>query len=189
METQLMERISVERTLAIIKPDAVHKAEEIEDVILKSGFTVLQKRKLKLNPEQCCDFYAHQYGKDFFPNLTLYMSSGPIIVFSLARDNAIAHWKSIIGPANITKARETHPECLRAKYGTSGLKNAVHGTVMEPFPSEEANEEYLNKYVKPTLLPGLTELCKEKPLNPCIWLAEWLLKNDPNNPKICEESS
>ncbi|XP_028315898.1 nucleoside diphosphate kinase homolog 5 isoform X1 [Gouania willdenowi] len=206
METQLMERISVERTLAIIKPDAVHKAEEIEDVILKSGFTVLQKRKLKLNPEQCCDFYAHQYGKDFFPNLTLYMSSGPIIVFSLARDNAIAHWKSIIGPANITKARETHPECLRAKYGTSGLKNAVHGSesfneavreikfmfpnsVMEPFPSEEANEEYLNKYVKPTLLPGLTELCKEKPLNPCIWLAEWLLKNDPNNPKICEESS
>ncbi|TMS17272.1 Nucleoside diphosphate kinase-like protein 5 [Larimichthys crocea] len=72
-------RIYVERTLAVIKPDAIHKAEEIEDIILKSGFTILQKRKLQLSPEQCSDFYADQYGKLFFPSLTAFMSSGPII--------------------------------------------------------------------------------------------------------------
>ncbi|KAM7417780.1 hypothetical protein PAMA_017432 [Pampus argenteus] len=196
-------RIYVERTLALIKPDAIHKSEEIEDTILKSGFTVLQKRKLQLSPEQCSDFYADQYGKLFFPSLTAFMSSGPIIAFTLARDNAIAHWKSIIGPVNSTKARETHPECLRAKYGTSDLRNALHGSesfhaaereikfifpnsVIEPFPTREATEEYLSRYINPTLLSGLTELCKHKPLKPCIWLADWLIKHNPNMPQICE---
>ncbi|XP_076595607.1 nucleoside diphosphate kinase homolog 5 [Chaetodon auriga] len=196
-------RIYVERTLALIKPDAIHKAEEIEDVILKSGFIILQKRKLQLSPEQCSDFYADQYGKLFFPSLTAFMSSGPIIAMTLARDNALAHWKSIIGPVNSIKARETHPECLRAKYGTCDLKNALHGSesfhaaereikfmfpnsVIESFPSREATEEYLSRYVNPTLLRGLTELCKQKPHNPCIWLADWLMNNDPNTPQICD---
>ncbi|MED6277035.1 Guanine nucleotide-binding protein subunit beta-2-like 1 [Characodon lateralis] len=106
-------RIYVERTLAIIKPDAVHKSEEIEDVFLKSGFIILQKRRLQLSPEQCSEFYAHQYGKLFFPSLTAFMSSGPTVAMTLARDNAIAHLKSIIGPDNISKARETHPECQK----------------------------------------------------------------------------
>ncbi|XP_026214249.1 nucleoside diphosphate kinase homolog 5 isoform X2 [Anabas testudineus] len=195
-------RIYVERTLALIKPDAIHKAEEIEDIILKSGFIILQ-RKLQLSPEQCSDFYADQYGKLFFPSLTAFMSSGPIVALTLARDNAIAHWKSIIGPVNSIKAKETHPECLRAKYGTSDLKNALHGSdsshaaereikfmfpnsVIEPLPSKEATKEYLSRYVNPTLLCGLTELCKNKPHNPCIWLADWLIKNSPNKPLICE---
>lgn len=69
-----------------------------------------QKRKLQLSPEQCSDFYADQYGKLLFPSLTAFMSSGPIVALTLTRDNAVAHWKSIVGPANSTKARETHPE-------------------------------------------------------------------------------
>ncbi|KAK2849237.1 hypothetical protein Q5P01_009071 [Channa striata] len=196
-------RIYVEKTLALIKPDAIHNADEIEDIILHSGFIILRKRKLQLSPEQCSDFYADRYGTLFFPSLTAFMSSGPIVAMTLARENAIAHWKSIIGPANSTKAKGTHPECLRAKYGTSDLKNAVHGSesfhaaereikfmfpnsVIEPFPSKEATKEYLSRFVNPTLLCGLTELCKHKPPNPCIWLAEWLVRNSPNKPQICE---
>ncbi|XP_035506068.1 nucleoside diphosphate kinase homolog 5 [Scophthalmus maximus] len=194
-------RIYVQRTLALIKPDAFDKREEIEDIILKSGFIVLQRRKLQLSPEQCSDFYADQYGKIFFPNLTAFMSSGPIIALTLARENAIAHWKTLIGPVLSNKTRETHPECLRAKYGTSELQNALHGSesfraaereikfifpnsVIEPFPSKGATEEYLSKHVNPTLLRGLTELCKHKPLNPCVWLADWLMKNNPSKPQI-----
>ncbi|XP_041845308.1 nucleoside diphosphate kinase homolog 5 isoform X2 [Melanotaenia boesemani] len=201
MDQTLHPRIYVERTLAIIKPDVFCMAEEIEDVILKSGFTILQKRRLQLSPEQCSDFYADQYGKLFFPSLTAFMSSGPIVALTLTCDNAIAHWKSIMGPANITKARETQPECLRAKYGTSDLKNALHGSnsfhtavkeikfmfpnsVIEPFPSRGATEEYLSRHVNQVLLRGLTELCKEKPLKPCIWLADWLITNNPNQPQI-----
>ncbi|XP_015256116.1 PREDICTED: nucleoside diphosphate kinase homolog 5-like [Cyprinodon variegatus] len=203
MDQTSEQRIYVERTLAIIKPDAVQKSEEIEDVILRSGFIILQKKRLQLSPEQCSEFYAHQYGTFFFPSLTAFMSSGPIVAMILARDNAIAHWKSIIGPDNISKTRQTHPECLRAKYGTSDLQNALHGsdsfltavreiqfmfpnTVNEPLSTIEETEEYLSRNVIPVLHRGLTELCKEKPSKPCIWLADWLLKNDPNQPQICD---
>ncbi|KAF7662485.1 hypothetical protein LDENG_00234500 [Lucifuga dentata] len=194
-------RVYVEKTLALIKPDAIDKAEEIEDIILKSGFIILQKRRLQLSPEQCSDFYAEQYGKPLFPSLTAFMSSGPVVALSMARDNAIAHWKDIIGPVNSTKAKETHPECLRAKYGTSDLRNALHGSesfdaaereikfmfphsLIDPLPGRDTAKEYLTRYVNPTLLHGLTELCKHKPLNPSNWLADWLIKNNPNKPQI-----
>ncbi|XP_076878057.1 nucleoside diphosphate kinase homolog 5 isoform X1 [Brachyhypopomus gauderio] len=195
--------IFVERTLALIKPDAADKADEIEDLILRSGFTILQKRTLQLSPEQCSDFYAEQYGKRFFPSLTAFMSSGPITVLALARHQAIATWKALMGPASSAKARETHPECLRARFGTSDLRNAVHGSetfsaaerelkfmfpnsVIEPIPMGEAAKDYLNKYINPTLLKGLTELCKRKPHDPFIWLADWLMKNNPNKPTISD---
>ncbi|XP_026186944.1 nucleoside diphosphate kinase homolog 5 isoform X1 [Mastacembelus armatus] len=134
-------RIYVERTLAVIKPDAIDKAEEIEDIIVKSGFVILQRRKLQLSPEKCSEFYADQYGKLNFPSLIAFMSSGPIVALTLARNNAIAHWKSIIGPVNSTKAREIHPKCLRAKYGTSDLENAVHGS--ESFNAAEREIKFM----------------------------------------------
>merc|ERR1712228_403163 len=100
--------IYVERTLAIIKPDAIHKSEEIEDIILRSGFAILQKRRVHLTPEQASDFYAEHYGKLFFPSLVAYMSSGPIIVLMIAKEAAISYWREL-GPTNTIKARQTHP--------------------------------------------------------------------------------
>ncbi|KAL7886248.1 hypothetical protein AOLI_G00065430 [Acnodon oligacanthus] len=190
----------LERTLALIKPDAVDKAEEIEEVILQSGFTLLQKQKVQLSPEQCSDFYAEQYGKLFFPSLTAFMSSGPVVALALARHQAISTWKALMGPANSTKAKETHPDSLRAKYGTSDLRNAVHGSetfsaaerelkfmfpnsVIEPIPMGEAAKDYLSRFITPTLLLGLTELCRTKPADPLMWLADWLMTNNPNKPK------
>ncbi|XP_064528236.1 nucleoside diphosphate kinase homolog 5 isoform X4 [Pseudopipra pipra] len=102
-------QIYVEKTLAIIKPDVIHKEEEIEDIILRSGFTIVQKRRLQLSPEQCSNFYADQFGKVFFPNLTAYMSSGPLVAMVLARHCAISHWKELLGPSNSLRARITHP--------------------------------------------------------------------------------
>ncbi|XP_051513627.1 nucleoside diphosphate kinase homolog 5 [Myxocyprinus asiaticus] len=196
-------RIFVERTLALIKPDAVHKADEIEDSILQSGFSILQKRRLQLSPEQCSDFYIEHYGKLFFPHLTAFMSSGPVVALALARQQAVATWKAIMGPVNSIKARETHPDCLRARFGTCDLRNAVHGSesfsaaereirfffpnsVIEPIPLGDAAKDYLSQYVSPTLLTGLTELCKRKPADPFTWLADWLLQNNPNKPKISD---
>lgn len=71
---------------------------------------LLQKRRMLLSPEQCSDFYEDRYGDPTFPTLTAFMSSGPTIALALARSNAVAHWNSIIGPANSIKAKETHPE-------------------------------------------------------------------------------
>jgi len=194
-------QIFVERTLAICKPDAVFKCEEIEDIVLRSGFTILQKRRVHLTPEQASDFYAEHYGKLFFPSLVAYMSSGPVIALVLAREKAISHWRELIGPTNAIKARETHPDCLRAIYGTDDQRNGLHGSdsyssaereirfffpdsVVEPIPVGQAARDFLAKAVNPTLLKGLTELCKQKPQDPVIWLADWLLENNPNKPKV-----
>jgi len=193
--------IYVERTLAIIKPDALHKAEEIEDIILRSGFAILQKRRVHLTPEQASDFYAEHYGKLFFPSLVAYMSSGPIIVLMIAKDSAISYWRELIGPTNTLKARQTHPECLRALYGTDDQRNALHGSdsfsssqreirfffpdcIVEPVATGQAAKDYLSKSVNPTLLKGLTDLAKKKPEDPVLWLADWLLENNPNKPRV-----
>ncbi|XP_039934441.1 nucleoside diphosphate kinase homolog 5 [Hirundo rustica] len=194
-------QIYVERTLAIIKPDVIDKEEEIEDLILRSGFHIIQKRKLQLSPEQCSNFYAEQFGKVFFPNLTAYMSSGPIVAMVLARNCAVSYWKELLGPPNSLRARITHPHSLRALYGTDGLRNGLHGSlsissaekeirfifpeaILEPVPTGQRARDYLNLYVKPTLLAGLTALCKEKPADPMIWLADWLIEHNPNKPKL-----
>ncbi|KAL5018787.1 hypothetical protein ScPMuIL_004509 [Solemya velum] len=195
--------IYVERTLAIVKPDAVNQAEEIEDIILRSGFSVLQKRRVHLTPEQASDFYAEHYGKLFFPSLVAYMSSGPIVALVIAKDRAISYWRELIGPTNTIKARQTHPDCLRAVYGTDDQRNAIHGSdsfssaqreirfffpdsIVEPVPIGQAAVDYLAKAINPTLLKGLTSLCKQKPADPVMWLADWLLENNPNKPQICE---
>ena len=199
--TMEVPHVYVERTLAIIKPDAAHKSEEIEDIILRSGFTILQKRRVHLTPEQASDFYAEHFGKFAFTSLVAYMSSGPMIALVLARDQAISYWKELIGPTNSIKAKQTHPDCLRAVYGTDDQKNALHGSdvfsaaereirfffpdsVIEPVQTGQAAKDYLAKSVNPTLLKGLTELCKQKPIDPVIWLADWLLENNPNKPKV-----
>merc|ERR1712142_1050208 len=81
METQMPPpQVYLERTLAIVKPDAMNKVNEIEDIILRNGFSILQKRKVHLSPEQASDFYVEHYGKMFFPSLVAYMSSAPIAV-------------------------------------------------------------------------------------------------------------
>ncbi|XP_020381284.1 nucleoside diphosphate kinase homolog 5 isoform X1 [Rhincodon typus] len=195
--------IDVKSTLALIKPDAIENANEIEDIILRSGFTILQKRKVYLSPELCSEIYAAHYGKIFFPSLTAFMSSGPTIAMVIARNQAVAFWRELIGPANSVKAKETHPGSIRAIYGTDELRNAVHGsetssaaereirlifpnTTVDHISSAQDAITYLSRFVNPTLLSGLTELCKQKPTDPITWLADWLLENNPNKPHIRE---
>lgn len=193
--------IELERTLAIIKPDAMDKVVEIEDIILRHGFTILEKRKVHLSPEQASDFYVDHYGKMFFPSLVAYMSSAPIVIMILAKENAVEGWKELCGPTNPFIARETHPRCLRDTYGKDQTRNAVHGShtsvtaereihfmfhdaVIEPLLNELSAKDFLESLVNPTLLRGLTDLCKVKPADPVTWLADWLGENNPNKPRI-----
>jgi len=195
------ESIYVQRTLAIIKPDAVHRAEEIEDIILRTGFTVLQKRWVHLSPEQCSEFYHDHASKIFFPSLVAFMSSGPIVVMELAKESAIQSWRDLIGPTNSHKAREIQPDSIRAKYGTDEQCNAVHGSdsepsaereirfffsrsIIEPIPFGQSAKDYLESKLNPTLLKALTQLCKEKPIDPLTWLADHLLANNPYKPLV-----
>ncbi|KAK7829672.1 hypothetical protein U0070_013358 [Myodes glareolus] len=174
-------QIYVEKTLALIKPDIVDKEEEIRDIILRSGFTIIQRRKLHLSPEHCSNFYVEQYGKLFFPNLTAYMSSGPLVAMILARHNAISYWKELLGPPNSLVAKETHPDSLRAIYGTDELRNALHGS--NDFAASEREIRFMFPEGE-----FLTRAFLTTPPNRSLlkgWLADWLLKNNPNKPKLC----
>ena len=191
----------VQRTLAIVKPDAVSKFEEIEDIIIRTGFTILQKRWVHLSPEQCSEFYADHSSKQFFPSLVAFMSSGPIVTLELAKIDSIQCWRDLIGPTNSKKARETKPESIRARYGTDEQCNAVHGSdsegsaekeirfffsrsIVEPIPAGQSAKDYLESKLNQTLLKGLTSLCKEKPSDPVTYLADWLLTNNPYKPLV-----
>ncbi|KAH8865483.1 Nucleoside diphosphate kinase 5 isoform 1 [Schistosoma japonicum] len=169
-----------ERTLSIIKPDIIHYADKIEEFILGKGFSIIQKRHVHLTPEQASEFYAEHYGKISFPTIVSYISSGPIEVLIIARENAISIWRELLGPQNVLKAKVIAPESLRAVYGTDDQQNGLHGsdsftsaereirfffpnTVVLPIPVRLAVKDYLAKNVNPTLLKALTEMCKEKP--------------------------
>ncbi|XP_048366244.1 nucleoside diphosphate kinase homolog 5-like [Sphaerodactylus townsendi] len=137
----------------------------------------------------------------FFPNLTAYMSSGPLIAMILARHRAISYWKELLGPPNVALMKENYPDSLRAIYGMDDLRNGLHGSssfasaereirfmflevVIEPIPVGQAARDYLTRYVTPTLLKGLTALSKGKPEDPFTWLADWLIEHNPNTPRL-----
>ncbi|CAF3389174.1 unnamed protein product [Rotaria socialis] len=195
--------IFVERALALIKPDAVNKADDIEAIILNHGFSILQKRRVTLTAEQCSDFYSEHYGKKFFPSLVAFMTSGPIVAIVLSKENAIQQWRELIGPANSIVAKETHPDSIRALFGSNEQKNAVHGNdsavsvereirfffpncIVEPIPVGQPAKDYLEQNVNRTIIKALTALCKEKPKDPVIWLADKLMEINPYKPKLSQ---
>ena len=116
-----------EKTLAIIKPDAVKKRvigriiQRIED----EGFNILGLKMLKLSLEEAKKFYAVHKEKPFYESLTEFMSSGPIVVLLLEGEQAIKHWREVTGATNPAEAR---PGTLRREFGFSIERNAVHGS-------------------------------------------------------------
>eukprot|EP00053_Salpingoeca_punica_P001659 m.34417 g.34417 ORF g.34417 m.34417 type:complete len:198 (+) comp11147_c0_seq1:93-686(+) len=193
----------VERTLAIVKPDAIQHEEEIIDLAKSNGFVILEKRRLHLTPEQASDFYIRHYGLAFFASLITYMSSGPVVVLVLARENAVSAWREMMGPTNSSIARVESPKSIRARFGTDNQRNAVHGsdsvtsaqkeirfffpnTIADNIPSAKQARDSIEQTVTPTLTRALTALCKAKPADPLTWLADWLVENNPNKPKVVE---
>lgn len=200
-DVQNSDTSGLERTLVMIKPDIVHKSDQIIPELEEAGYVVLQQRRVKFTPEQASDLYAEHYGKMFFPSLIAFMSSGPTLAMVVAKRNAIKDFREILGPTNSEQAREVDPKSFRARYGTDTLKNALHGSesqlaaereirfifpdsITEPILSGDESTQYLEKKVNQTLIKGLTELCKTKPAEPIKWLATWLLANNPNQPRI-----
>ncbi len=117
----------IERTLAIIKPDAVaaRQAGRILSRIEQAGFRILAMRLLRLSRPQAEGFYAVHRGKPFFESLCRFMSEGPAIVLALEAPDAIQKWRELMGPTDPAKAPEG---TLRRLFGTSIERNAVHGS-------------------------------------------------------------
>ena len=119
-----------QRTFAIIKPDAVRKGfiGAILAEIDKAGFQIVSVKKASISVEQAKGFYAVHEGKGFFNDLCAFMSSGPLVLLVLEKDNAIADWRKLMGATNPANAEEG---TLRKKFAGSIQENAVHGSDAE----------------------------------------------------------
>lgn len=120
----------IERTLCIIKPDAVGKnaAGEILSRIEKAGLRVIAGRMKWLDTGEAEGFYAEHRGKPFYEGLIEFMTSGPIIVLALEGENAIERYRELMGPTN---SPEAAPGTIRRDYGENNRRNAVHGSDSE----------------------------------------------------------
>ena len=115
------------RTLAIIKPDAVQNqyTEAIYERIIKAGFIILASKMIHMTKAETESFYAVHRGQPFYKELTTFMSSGHCMILALEKENAVDTWREIIGATNPAEALEG---TIRKDFATSLGKNAVHGS-------------------------------------------------------------
>ena len=119
--------MTLERTLSIIKPDAVAKGhvEEICERLNSNGLTIIKKQSLHLDREKAEGFYIEHKGKPFFEDLVAFMTSGPVQVQVLEGEEAISKYREVMGNTN---PQEAAPGTIRADFADSIDANAVHGS-------------------------------------------------------------
>ena len=119
--------MATEQTFAIIKPDAVASGHtgQILGMIEKAGFRVRGMKMTRLSRQQAEGFYDVHRERPFFTGLVAFMTEGPVVVMVLERDNAIKHWREVMGATNPEKAAEG---TIRKKFAKNIERNAVHGS-------------------------------------------------------------
>ena len=117
----------IEQTLSIIKPDAVERnlQEEIKKNFIENGFNIKNEKKIQISKEEAEEFYKVHQSKPFYGELCNYLSSGPIVVMVLEKENAVLGNRELMGATNPKDAEEG---TIRKKYGISIDKNSVHGS-------------------------------------------------------------
>ena len=118
---------NLEQTLSIIKPDAVERNldREIKEMFTHKGFNIVKEKKIQITKPEAEQFYKVHETKPFYDDLCNYLSSGPIVVMALQKNNAVLDNRKLMGATNPKEAEEG---TLRKKYGISIDKNSVHGS-------------------------------------------------------------
>ena len=118
---------NIERTLSIIKPDAVERnlVEEIKKIFIKNKMNIKDSKKIHITKDEASEFYEVHQSKPFYNDLCAYLSSGPIVVMILEKENAILENRELMGSTN---PKESADGTIRKKYGISIDKNSVHGS-------------------------------------------------------------
>ena len=116
-----------ERTLSIIKPDAVERnlVNEIKNIFIKNNLNIKDSKKIHITKEEAAEFYKVHQSKPFYNDLCNYLSSGPIVVIILEGENAIKENRKIMGATN---PKDAEKNTIRKLYGISIDKNSVHGS-------------------------------------------------------------
>lgn len=120
----------MQRTFSIIKPDAVRRGYTggILSMVEAAGFRIAAMKKLSISKQQAAGFYAVHAARPFFDSLTTFMSSGPVYVMVLEKENAIAHLRKLMGATNPANAEEG---TVRKRFAGSIEENAMHGSDAE----------------------------------------------------------
>ena len=118
---------NIEQTLSIIKPDAVERnlQDDIKKMFTDNGFSIKDEKKIQIPKTEAEEFYKVHQSKPFYNDLCSYLSSGPIVVMKLEKDNAIIANRKLMGATDPLKADNG---TIRKKYGISIDKNSVHGS-------------------------------------------------------------
>ena len=116
-----------ERTLTILKPDAVAagKVGAILEHLEREGFRFLAMKRMRLSPEQARAFYAVHRDRPFYDALVRFMTEGPVVVVALSREDAVGHLRRTMGA---TDSRKAEPGTVRQRHGTDIERNAIHGS-------------------------------------------------------------
>ena len=117
----------IEQTLSIIKPDAVERKleGEIKEIFKSNGFIILKEKKIQIEKSEAEKFYKVHETKPFYNDLCDYLSSGPIVVMILQKENAVKGNRQLMGATN---PKDAEDGTIRKKYGISIDKNSVHGS-------------------------------------------------------------
>ena len=118
---------NIEQTLSIIKPDAVERnlEGEIKEMFKSNGFQILKEKKIQIEKAEAEKFYKVHETKPFYNDLCEYLSSGPIVVMVLQKENAVKGNRELMGATN---PKDADDGTIRKKYGISIDKNSVHGS-------------------------------------------------------------
>ena len=118
---------NIEQTLSIIKPDAVERKleNEIKEMFKKTGFNIHKEKKIQITKSEAEQFYKVHETKPFYSDLCAYLSSGPIVVMVLEKENAVSANRELMGATN---PKDASDGTIRKKYGISIDKNSVHGS-------------------------------------------------------------
>ncbi len=118
---------NIERTLSIIKPDAVERSldNEIKEIFKNKGFVIVKEKKIQIEKTEAEKFYKVHETKPFYNDLCSYLSSGPIVVMILEKVNAVLSNRELMGATN---PKDANDGTIRKKYGISIDKNSVHGS-------------------------------------------------------------
>ncbi|KAL9866873.1 nucleoside diphosphate kinase homolog 7 isoform 7-T7 [Geothlypis trichas] len=116
-----------ERTLALIKPDGMHKMGQLFDIIINAGLTITKAKMMLLSRKEAADFYADYRGKAFYHELLQLIMSGPILAMELLGDDAVSKWRAIVGPANPTTTESDTLDSISESFGHCGLRDAAYG--------------------------------------------------------------
>lgn len=120
--------LQLQRTLCVVKPDAINDLVAIKTEIEAAGFTILKEKQTTLTEERAFEFYIEGKDNPALPAIVKEACSGPCCALVLCRLEAVAVWTQLMGPSSVKEARRVRPHSLRARFGRDGHRNALHGS-------------------------------------------------------------